>query len=322
MAALTSEEVKDEARRLGADLVGICSAAALNANPPDPKWPQTAERLWPECRSVIAIAKRLPWGMFRARDRLVKQSVPLQVLNMVTEIAVELSYYIEDQGFDAFAVPVQDTDTDLKRGTYGPLSLRHVAIEAGLGTLGLNMLLITPEYGPRVYVAAVMTNAELTPDSRLEQRLCLGVSCSRCLMACPADAVEHWGLNKRRCSSYAQQHGMSSLFTYMDKIFDAETIAEKRQLVRSLEVVDFWLALRTGIGAYGGCPRCLEACPVGADYALHLKEQHAKISEVTEAKRKRQQEMLVAEQKGEAIAGIEASKRWIGVEPVKTRKGG
>ena len=35
--------VKQRARALGADLVGIASAATLNAFPPDPRWPQTPE---------------------------------------------------------------------------------------------------------------------------------------------------------------------------------------------------------------------------------------------------------------------------------------
>lgn len=60
MPDLTAAWVKEKAYALGADLVGIASAANMNANPPDPKWPQTPERLWPECRSVIVVAKRMP----------------------------------------------------------------------------------------------------------------------------------------------------------------------------------------------------------------------------------------------------------------------
>ena len=52
--------VKRRAKELGADLVGIASAAALNAFPPDPRWPQTPDRISPYCKSVIVVAQRIP----------------------------------------------------------------------------------------------------------------------------------------------------------------------------------------------------------------------------------------------------------------------
>ena len=56
----TSKEVKRRALELGADLCGIASAATLNAFPPDPRWPQTPERI-----SAITLAGGLlgkrPW---------------------------------------------------------------------------------------------------------------------------------------------------------------------------------------------------------------------------------------------------------------------
>lgn len=311
MSTLTPEEIKEKAQELGADLVGICSAAPLNAYSPDPNWPQTPQRIWPGCQSAVAIIKRLPWGLFQAKDRLVRQAEPHPVLDKLDAIAVDLTYYIESRGFHACPVPGSHGDTELKRGTYGPLSLRHVAIEAGLGTLGLGLLLLTPQYGPRVYVAVVLTDAELSPDQRMRQRLCLGVSCSRCLLACPADAVEHWALNKRLCSSYAQQFGFAAFRNYLGSIFDAKTNDEKRELVLNFEVANFWQALRTGTGNNAGCHRCMEVCPVGEDYAQHLKQRHAKIAELNEAKRAKQQRMMEVERKGEPIPGWEASKRWI-----------
>ena len=44
--------VKRRALELGADLAGIASAATLNAFPPDPRWPQTPERISPYVKSV------------------------------------------------------------------------------------------------------------------------------------------------------------------------------------------------------------------------------------------------------------------------------
>ena len=51
MAELTAELVKRRAKELGADLVGIASAATLNAFPPDPRWPQTPSAYRPIARA-------------------------------------------------------------------------------------------------------------------------------------------------------------------------------------------------------------------------------------------------------------------------------
>src|SRR5437660_9080874 len=60
--SVDAAQVKQLAKDLGADLVGVASAATLNAHPPDPKWPQTPERISPYVKSVIVVAQRIPAG--------------------------------------------------------------------------------------------------------------------------------------------------------------------------------------------------------------------------------------------------------------------
>ena len=86
----------------------------------------------------------------------------------------------------------------MKRASYGQLSTRHLGVEAGLGTLGLEVNILTPEFGPRLYLTGILTELELEPDQRMEEQVCIGESCSRCLHSCPPDAVRQWGLDKAR----------------------------------------------------------------------------------------------------------------------------
>jgi len=65
-----------------------------------------------------------------------------------------------------------------------------IAIDAGLGELGRNGLLITPEFGPRVRICKVLTNLPLVPDEPIE----FGVTefcnkCGRCAESCPGQAI-------------------------------------------------------------------------------------------------------------------------------------
>jgi len=65
-----------------------------------------------------------------------------------------------------------------------------LAIDAGLGELGRNGLLITPEFGPRVRLSKVFTDLSLVPDEPIE----FGVvefceKCETCARYCPSQAI-------------------------------------------------------------------------------------------------------------------------------------
>jgi epoxyqueuosine reductase len=67
-----------------------------------------------------------------------------------------------------------------------------LAIDAGLGELGRNTMLFTPEFGPRVRLAKVFTDLPLVVDKPIE----FGVwefckTCKKCAESCPSQALSH-----------------------------------------------------------------------------------------------------------------------------------
>ncbi len=74
------------------------------------------------------------------------------------------------------------------------LSYSHLAVEAGLGELGLNGLLLTPEMGPRVRLMAIVSDMELKPGERTKPWLCQPDLCGyACARACPSGAIPRVG---------------------------------------------------------------------------------------------------------------------------------
>ena len=322
---LTADLVKAKARELGADAVGIADAAVLNAHPPDPKFPQTPERISPEIKSVVAIVKRIPAGAFRTKRLECVQYMDQLVLREMDKVCMRVAQFLEEHEVSAFPLASQETKWEFKRASYGYLSGRHVAVEAGLGTLGLEVNFLSPEFGPRCYTTAVLTTAELEPDQKLTRQVCIGETCSRCLYSCPADAVLQWGIDKRACSQFAQEFGYGVMLSHLQKFVQATETEAQLRVLQTPQAYAVWQGILRVVGAFGDCPRCLEVCPVGEDYVQWLSEAHREIPEKTQHKVNTAKQMQADRTAGKDLPGLSQwNVRWVGEEgyvPPKKRTG-
>lgn len=310
---MDAADVKAIAKELGADLVGIASAETLNAFPPDPRWPQTPERVSPHCRSVIVIVCRIPVAAFRAKSNVAVQYMDMMVLRRMDVIAHRLAEALEREGHPSFVTAAQETDWDYKNASYGRLSTRHLGIEAGLGTFGLEVNILTPEFGPRIYLTGILTELELEPDARITEQVCIGESCSRCLYSCPTDAVRHFGIDKRACAQEAQEFGFMTSLSVLEEFIETDDPARRKEIVASRDIYGFWQGLLRVVGSFGDCPRCLAVCPVGNDYHAYLAGPQKQIPEKTPEKVAKAKGFKDARKSGADVDGLnDWNIRWVG----------
>jgi epoxyqueuosine reductase QueG len=311
---LQAADVERHARALGADLVGFASARVL-AEHPVPGCPQGPDDILRGARSVVVVARRLLWGMSREPDpanRNVHYAGEL-ALSKVEDLTYEVGRFLEDHGFPSLITPSAYSRSHQVEVAGKALSLPHLAVEAGLGTLGLDLQLLTPEYGPRVILGAVVTQAELAPGRPREVALCLGEACGRCLLACPGDAVGHFALSLERCTPYSSPFGYHFVERHVERILETPT-GRRMEPIQSMDTFMIWQSMLRGVGVYTGCTRCYDVCPVGADYAAHLGAVQEAIPEATAAKRERLTAFRSAAARA-ASAGLQAHARWIGRLP-------
>ncbi len=81
-----------------------------------------------------------------------------------------------------------------------PVLEREFASSAGLGSIGKHTLLIEQGIGSWLLLGVIVTTAKLTPTERAEQDPC--ATCTRCIDACPTDAITPWSVDARKCVSY------------------------------------------------------------------------------------------------------------------------
>ncbi|MEI7884024.1 MAG: 4Fe-4S double cluster binding domain-containing protein [Clostridia bacterium] len=107
------------------------------------------------------------------------------VLNQILDnIAIRIAIQLEELGFSAFPIPASQRTGDSRLSSI--FSHRLAANLAGLGWIGKNAALVSPQYGPRLRLVTILTNCEFEVNNALENHC---GSCQICIEACPAKAI-------------------------------------------------------------------------------------------------------------------------------------
>lgn len=210
------------AQNEGADLVGFGRADRFD----DP----ALKRIFPETRTVIAIAFRVLRGSFRGIEegstyyQYTTTGVETIEETLIPGALLRICAAIEDDGY--LAVPqrrnqlLRPSDEQLnpemlhtefyKAGAKEPqMDFTKAAELCGLGEIGLSGSLLTDAFGPFQRVALVLTDAELPESAPVKPHLC--DRCGECRKACPGHAIDaDGGLNRWQCAAYYRGANMTT----------------------------------------------------------------------------------------------------------------
>jgi len=196
---LTSEMIKARAAELGIDCIAIGNIERFKNAPPL----MSPLSYFPEAKSVIAVAMRIPRGTYRGIEEGTHwHNYTFYSYNKLNSLfrprlSYELCRYIEDHGWEAVAhYPAVPEGNGVNREPVaeGKLpadivcSVRLIAAGCGLGEVGFSKVFLTKKFGPRVRLGLIFTDCELDPDPILDTGdIC--IHCGACTRACPGNAI-------------------------------------------------------------------------------------------------------------------------------------
>jgi len=226
MAQLTMEAISREIRRIalagGASHIGVADVTRVHE-----VWPASFEECGPLLTGIsICVPEEddllddLP-----GTDDSYRTSHYLAKIKGALGIGDAIAALLQENGYEAHRLshPPSHERTGL---------FKAVARLAGLGWIGKNRLLVTPEQGPRVALAAVLTDAPLRPTAKEPMENRCG-DCTLCIDVCPVRAFER--------EPFGETDSMEG--------FDTRMCALNRGTVNPT--------------VWGGCGLCMKVCPFG-----------------------------------------------------------
>ncbi|MCL6638794.1 MAG: epoxyqueuosine reductase [Firmicutes bacterium] len=163
-----------------------------------------------DARGVVAFFVPFTAGLVRlnARDTYIAREWALAYIEtnrLIGELCTDLAAELKSRGVKAaWVAPTHEFDAERLVATW---SHRHVAYVAGLGTFGLNNMLITAA-GCAGRLGSVVIDAPVQPTARPSEELCRhyrGRRCVVCVQRCPIGALTLEGFDRKRCYAHLLQ---------------------------------------------------------------------------------------------------------------------
>lgn len=219
--ALT-DELRDLAAAEGAELFGVASAEAYERRFGDKPAPSSFVA---GARSVIVVGMPFEPGTVatvlrpdlaalrkRAADEVTEGSAVQPagaeryflreenhlLIRELSRTGYRLAKRLRHRGWTALHLPPSKQDGRFRTAPFYHTPAMYLA---GLGTMGLNCCILTPQFGPRVFVTSIITDAPLVAGEPMESELC--TRCGLCVENCPIGALDGEGWkNPYACASY------------------------------------------------------------------------------------------------------------------------
>lgn len=197
---MSVDEIRKMILSLGADVCGFSDIDRFGNAPQGYK----PTDIYPACKTVVVFGVALTKGLLQVAPRLVYGHFNHDVVSRVDAIALNAAKKIEEE-YQCNVVPIPSDSPyeywdEVKLEGRGLISMKHAAVNAGLGSIGKNSLFLNRKYGNRLCIGAILIDKAL-PSDELSEDICLP-NCHKCIDACPVHAIQDGSTIQKLCREH------------------------------------------------------------------------------------------------------------------------
>jgi ferredoxin len=273
----------------GADDVGFVSVdrPELAADRED------IRRVFAPTRTLICLLCRMNPEPVRSPARSVANMEFHATGDRVNDIARAIVTTLSRRGVRAVN-PAMAFPMEMERfpGKVWAVSLKTLAVAAGLGRMGIHRNLIHPRFGNFVLLGAVLIDSPVGEEGRpIDYNPCL--ECKLCVAACPVGAISpDGGFNFASCYTHNYREFMGGFTDWVENVADSGSAEEYRRRFSDGETASMWQSL--SYGANYKAAYCMSVCPAGEEVILpFLNDRAAYLGEVVKPLQQREEMVYV-----------------------------
>ena len=292
-----AEVIRQICLEAGADEVGLVESSRPELAQERPGILES----YPATQTVISLSRGMNRENVQSPARPLYNGELRRTEEDLSMISGEILRHLNGQGIRGVILnPAFPMDMNGWPGKTWEVSHKTIAVEAGIGVMGFNRLVLSPRFGSTILLNSIFINARVDHyDQHLEPNPCL--KCGLCAAVCPTGAVQKDGSFDFLACAIHSYRDWSGGLDWVEALLTSKDLEAYRASYQDRETMSLWQAMMFGFNHK--CGYCQAVCPVGdVGISRYLANKKGYVQEIVKPLKERAEPVYV-------IASSQAEKR-------------